>query len=126
MTTSEKTEAAGTPEIGLARLGDVKKTATELSGALAKGGKAYVGGVLELGGTLGGFGREILRDAGQHFRSIFQAKNFREVAELQTAWAQHWLEFSATHAKEFADLARAKCEEVIEPLAGLLKQDKAA
>ena len=33
---------------------------------------------------------------------------------------------SATHTKEFVDLARAKAEEAIAPIAGLLKQDKAA
>jgi hypothetical protein len=33
---------------------------------------------------------------------------------------------SATHAKEFADLARAKSEEVIAPVAALVKQRKAA
>ena len=107
-------------------LGGTKEIATEVSNALAAGGKAYVAGVLELGRTLGGFGREVLAEAGQHVRATFQAKNLREVAELQAAWAQHRVETSTAHVKEFADLARAKSEEVIAPLAALLKQDKAA
>jgi hypothetical protein len=45
---------------------------------------------------------------------------------LQTAWTQRRVETSAAHAKEFADLARLKSEEVIAPLAALLKKDQAA
>jgi hypothetical protein len=117
--TTKKTEEANS-------LGGTKEIATEVSNALAAGGKAYVGGVLELGRTLGGFGREVLAEAGQHVRATFQAKCLREVAELQAAWAQHRLETSTAHVKEFAELARAKSEEVIAPLAALLKQGKAA
>lgn len=128
-TTKTETEALpnGVAKVGLgARLGGAKETAADVSGALAAGSKAYVGGVLELGRTLGGFTREILNEAGAHVRATLQAKNLREVGELQAAWAQHRVEMSATHAKEFADLARAKSEEVIAPLAALLKQDQAA
>ena len=109
-----------------ARIGGAKEIATDVSGALAAGGRAYVGGMVELGGTLGGFGREILTETGQHVRATLQAKNLRTVGELQAAFAQHRIELSATHAKEFADLARAKSEEVIAPIAALLKQDAAA
>ena len=127
--TTTKTQAATNEaaKVGLsARLGGARQAATEVSGALAAGSNAYVGGVLELGRTLGGFGREILDEAGAHVRATLKAKNLREVGELQAAFAQHRVEMSATHTKEFADLARAKSEEVIAPLAALLKQDQAA
>jgi hypothetical protein len=127
--TTTKTQAATNEaaKVGLsARLGGARQAATEVSGALAAGSSAYVGGVLELGRTLGGFGREILNEAGAHVRATLKAKNLREVGELQAAFAQHRVEMSATHTKEFADLARAKSEEVIAPLAALLKQDQAA
>jgi poly(3-hydroxyalkanoate) synthetase len=41
-------------------------------------------------------------------------------------YVQHRIEMTATHAKEFADLARARSEDAIAPIAALLKQDKAA
>ena len=128
MTTTKTQEATDeAAKVGLgARLGGARQAATEVSGALAAGSKAYVGGVLELGRTLGGFGREVLDEAGAHVRATLKAKNLREVGELQAAFAQHRVEMSATHTKEFADLARAKSEEVIAPLAALLKQDQAA
>jgi hypothetical protein len=119
---ADKTAKAG-PR---ARTGGAAAIATGASGALAAGGKAYVGGMMELGRTLGGFGREIFTEAGQHVRATFQAKNLREVGELQVAWAQQRIEMSATHVKEFADLACAKSGEVIAPIAALLKQDNAA
>ena len=50
----------------------------------------------------------------------------RSVAELQATFAQRRIEMSATHTKEFADLARVKSEEVIAPIAMLLKQNKTA
>jgi hypothetical protein len=49
----------------------------------------------------------------------------RVVGELQAAFVQRRIEMSATHAKEFADLARTKSEEVIAPIAALFKQDNA-
>jgi hypothetical protein len=100
--------------------------AGDIGSAVTAGGKAYVNGILELSRTLGGFGREILTDAGDHVRKTVQAKCIREVAELQAAYAQHRIEMSATHTKEFADLAGAKSKEVIKPLADLINQDKAA
>jgi hypothetical protein len=126
-TTTSKPAADETAKLDLrARVGTATQIASEMPGALAAGGKAYVGAMLELGSILGGFGREIFAEAGQHVRATVQAKNLREVGELQAAWAQHRIEMSATHAKEFADLARVKSEEVIAPIAALLKPGKAA
>ena len=125
--TKSKTETPGASAAGFGTyLGSARQTTRELSGALGASGKAYVGGILELGRTLGGFGREVLTEAGEHIRATFQARNVREVAELQAAWAQRRIETAATHAKEFADLARVKSEDVIAPLTALLKPQKAA
>jgi len=93
---------------------------------LAVGSRAYVNGVLELGRTLVGFGREIAAEASQHVRSTIEARSLRETAELQAAWVQHRVEISTAHAKEFADLTHARTMDVIAPFAALLKQDKAA
>ncbi len=108
------------------RIETVREVAGNLGGALTLGGKAYYAGLYDLGRTLGGFGREILTEAGEHVRATMQAKCLSEVARLQAAYAQHRIEMSATHAKEFVDLARVKSEEVIAPIADLLKQDKKA
>ena len=124
MTMTTKTET-DTPGVR-ARIEEARQVAGDVGGALSTGSKAYVGGVIELGRTLGGFGREILTETGEHVRATVKAKSLREVAELQAALAQHRVEMSATHTKEFVDLARAKSEEVIAPIAALLKQDKAA
>jgi hypothetical protein len=84
--TTTKTEATTAPATGPgARLGGAKEIATELSGALTVGSRAYVNGVLELGRTLGGFGREIADEAGRHVRATIEARSLREVAELQAA-----------------------------------------
>jgi len=115
-----------TPAASHTRIGDARRVAGDVGGALGTGGKAYAAGVLELCRTLGGFGREILTEAGEHVRATVGAKSLREVAELQAAFAQHRIEMTATHTKEFVDLARARAEEAIAPMAGLLKQDKAA
>ncbi len=124
-TTKIKETSARATSLG-ARLGGAKEIATELRGALAAGGRAYVNGVHELGRTLGGFGGEIAAEAGRHVRATVEARSLREVAELQAAWVQHRVETSTAHAKEFADLAHAKTMDVIAPFAALLKQDKAA
>jgi hypothetical protein len=130
MTTTNTTKTktgAQKKEAGLrARIGDARHVAGEFGGAMTVGSRAYVGGLMELGRTLGGFGREVLNDAGEHVRATIRAKNLREVAELQASYAQHRIEMSATHSKEFVDLARVKSEEVIAPFADLLKQDKKA
>jgi hypothetical protein len=122
-----KTEGTTAPATSLgAPLGGVKEIATELSGALTAGSRAYMNGVLELGRTLGGFGSEIAAEAGRHVRATIEARSLREVAELQAAWVQHRVETSTAHAKEFADLAHTKTMEGIAPFAALLKQNKAA
>ena len=97
-----------------------------LSGALTAGLRAYVNGTLELGRTLGGFGREIAAEAGRQVRATIEAKSLREVAELQAAWVQHRVEASTAQSKEFADLAHRKAMDVIAPFTALLKRDKAA
>jgi hypothetical protein len=108
------------------RSGGAKALATELPGALAAGGRAYVDGVAALGRTLGAFGREVLTEAGQHVRATFGARSVREIGELQTRWAQHRIETAATHANAVVDLVRARSEAVLAPVAALFKQDKAA
>jgi hypothetical protein len=125
--TTTKTEGTTAPATNRgARLDGVNEIAAALPGALTAGGRAYVDGVLELGRTLGGLGREIAAEAGQHVRATIEARSLREAAELQAAWAQHRVETSAAHTKEFADLAHTKTMDVIAPFAALLKQDKAA
>ena len=125
--TTPKTEGTTAPAASRgAQLGDAKEIATELQGALTAGSRAYVNGVLELGRTLGGFGREIVAEAGRHVRATIEARSLREVAELQAAWVQHRVETSTAQAKEFADLAHDKAMDVIAPFTALLKRDKAA
>jgi len=127
MTVSKtKTDETETSAGLRARLDNARTAAGNVSGALTTGGQAYVSGLLDLGRTLLGFGREVASETGGHARATFRAKNLREVGELQAAFVQHRLEMTATHAKEFADLARARSEAVIEPITALLKQDKAA
>jgi hypothetical protein len=125
--TTTKAEGTTAPTTSLgARPDGAKAITTELSGALTAGGRAYVNGVIELGWVLSGFGREIAAEAGQHVRATIGAQSLREVAELQAGWAQHRVETSTAHAKEFADLAHARTLEVIAPFAAALKQAKAA
>ena len=124
MTTKTIEEATPAANVPSARGG--KALPAELSDACVAGGRAYVSGVLELGRTLGGFGREIVAEFGRHVRATAEARNLREAAELQAGWAQHRIETSTAHAKEFTDLAWAKTKEVIAPFAALLKQEKAA
>ena len=126
-TTTTPTSATATAKPAVrARIADARETAGDVGSALIAGGKAYAGGIMELGRALGGFGREIVTEAGDHVRATMKAKCLREVAELQAAYAQHRIEMSATHTKEFVDLARVKAEEAIAPIADLFKQDKAA
>jgi hypothetical protein len=125
MSTKTIEEVTAPANVASARTGG-KALAANVSDALVAGGRAYVNGVRELGRTLGGFGREIGVEAGRHVQATFESRNLREAAELQAAWAQHRIETSTAHAKEFTDLAWAKTEDVIAPFAALLKQDKAA
>lgn len=116
-----KTETAKTGE----RIAEIRQTAGSIGGALNESGRAYFSGVMALGKTLGGFGQEILKETGEHVRATVKAKNLREVAELQASWAQHRIEMSATHTKEFVDIARARTEETINPIKNLIRKDVA-
>jgi hypothetical protein len=126
MTTTNTLETAtSAASLGASEPADAKKNAITLSSALTDGSRAYANGILELGRTLGGFGREITAEAGRHIRATIEARSLREVAELQAAWAQHRVETSTAHVKELADLTHTKTMDVIAPFAALLKQPKA-
>jgi hypothetical protein len=118
-----KTEGTPAPAT---RAGRRLEITTDLLGAMAAGSRAYMNGILALGRTIGGFGREIAAEAGRHVDATVKARSLREVAELQAAWVQHRLETSTAHTKEFADLAYAKTMDVIAPFATLLTHEKAA
>jgi hypothetical protein len=123
--TARKTAEATSPATGSgSRLNGAKQIATEFSAALTAGSRAYVNGILELGRTLGGFGREVAVEAGRHVRATVEARSLREVAELQAAWAQHRVETSTAQVKEFADVTHAKAIGVITPFAAMLGQNK--
>lgn len=109
-----------------ARFTAVRESAGALGGALSAGGRAYFSGLSALGRAMIGFGRETASETGAHMRATLRAKNMREMASLQAAYAQRRIELSATHAKEFVDLAQMKSGEVIEPFAGLLKPGRDA
>ena len=102
-----------------------QEAAASIGKALGDGARAHVAGCLDLGRTLGSFGREMLIETGEHLRATVRSRNLRELAELQAAFAQHRIEMSATYAKEFADVARAGSEQAIAPIAGLLKDTTA-
>lgn len=128
MTTAKTNPATKTvtpTELGT-YLGNARGVATRVTGALSAGTNAYLGGLVEIGKTLGGFAREIVTETGDHLRASVQAKNLRDVGELQAAFVQHRVEVAATHVKEVAELARAKSEEVIAPIAALLKRHQTA
>ncbi|HRO09926.1 phasin family protein [Amaricoccus sp.] len=122
-TTIDTIDADGTAE--RTRLERTREIAAGIGGAVQAGGKAYVAGLFELGRTLGEIGGETLRETGEHLRTSIRAGSLRELAELQAAYAQNRLEMSATHAKEFVDIARYRTEEVVAPIADLLRRDKA-
>ncbi|WP_157994785.1 phasin family protein [Paracoccus tegillarcae] len=121
-TTTTKTEQTSVR----AKVNDAREIAGDIGGAVSAGSRAYVNGLMELGRTFGGFGREVLSEAGDHVRATFNAKCMREVAELQASYVQHRVEMSATHSKEIVDLARVKTEAVIAPFADLVKKDQKA
>jgi len=123
--TATKTEETTAPATGpVAGLGGAKEIASQFSAALTAGSRAYVNGILELGRTLGGFGREVAMETGRHVRATVEARSLREVAELQAAWAQHRVETATAQAKEFADVAHAKAIGVIAPFTAMLGQNK--
>jgi hypothetical protein len=126
MTKTTDIQAEGAKPGVRARFQEGRQAAAGIGEALGTGSKAYVAGTLEIGRMLGGFGREILTEAGEHLRASVRAKNLRELVELQAACAQHRVEMTATHAKELVDLARCRTEDVIAPIAGLLENNKLA
>lgn len=115
-----------TPDRSETRMARISSVATDLTHAANASAGAYVDGMLELARTLGGFGSEILSETNGHVRETVRARNLRSLAELQVAYTQRRIEMSATYAKEFADKARVRTEEVIAPLAAVLMDDKAA
>ena len=119
-------EGTNGPATSTAAPDATQASATTLSSALTAGSRAYVAGIFELGRMLGGFGREIADEAGQHVRATVESRALRDVAELQAAWLQHRIETSSAHVKEFADLAHSRTMEVIAPFAALLRRNKAA
>lgn len=123
--THPATQTAAPTELGT-YLGNARGVAARMTGALTAGTNAYLGGLVEIGKTLGGFAREIVTETGQHVRATVRAKNLREMGELQAGFVQHRVEVAATHVKEVAELACAKSKEVIAPIAALLKQDQTA
>jgi hypothetical protein len=123
MTETQTVGTANPSTTSGARQDSAKEIAISLTGALTAGSRAYVNGVIELGRTLGGFGREVAAEAGRHVRTTIEAKSLCEVVELQAAWVQHWAETSTAQTKELADLAHAKTMDVIAPFAALLKQN---
>src|SRR5215472_6721489 len=125
MTTAKTEKDPASTACPGAQPGGAEGIATGLSGALTSGGRAYVNGVFGLARTLGGFAREIASEAARHVRATIEARSLREVAELQAAWAQHRVEASTAHAKDFIDLAHTKTMDVIGPFAALLKQGTA-
>jgi hypothetical protein len=123
--TAQKTAEATSPATASgSRLSGAKEIATGFSAALTAGSRAYVNGILELGRTLGGFGREVAMETGRHVRATVEARSLREVAELQAAWAQHRVETSTAQAKEFADVAHARAIGVIAPFVAMMAQNK--
>lgn len=126
MTTTKPAEKTATSAKVAAAFGDAGESVRQVSTALTASGRAYVEGIVALGRAFGGFGRETATEVGRHVKATVNARNLREVAELQAAWAQNRVETATAQTKEFVDLARDRSEEVIAPLASLLRRDRAA
>lgn len=126
MTTKTDSKPANSRGVA-ATLGGAQANAARVSTALNQSGRAYVTGLLALGRALGDLGRETLAETGRHVKATVDARSLHQVAELQAAWAQNRVETITAQAKELADLARGRSEEVIAPLNALLQQqDRAA
>lgn len=108
------------------RVQSVRSAATGIGSAVMAGGRAYITGVGEIGRTIFGFGKELLDDTVQHGKTSLQAKSVRDMAEMQVSYIQHRIETGAAHAQEIVELARAKSENVIEPMVALINTKKAA
>lgn len=101
------------------RLESIRTTTGNVADAFNAGGRAYFNGLNEMSRSLFGFGRQFANEAVEHAKATVRAKSVREIAQLQTAYAQHRVKTFAAQTKEFTDLAQVKAEEVIAPLAQL-------
>ncbi|MEM1374713.1 MAG: phasin family protein [Pseudomonadota bacterium] len=108
------------------RLDDVRGTANLTAGAAVDFGKAYYSGLTTVSKTLWGFGQEFYGEVTDHAQKTMQAKNIRQVAELQAAFLQTRVETSAAHGKEFIDVARVETEKTMKPVLELLDGQRAA
>lgn len=125
--TKNSTKDVNTSENGVTKgASKLRGLVSEVVSAVTESSKAYAGGLLEIGKTVGGFGREIVADAGRHGRASFQARNLRELGELQIAFAQQRGEVATAHAKELIDLTHAHTQRVYSPLIAVLQPSKAA
>lgn len=109
-----------------ARLDTARATTWDIANGLNAGRRAYVEGMYELGRMLFGFGKEVVDDSVNHVRATVKARNLREVAELQAAFAQHRVESAAAHMQQFVEVARDKTENMLAPITGLVKRDDVA
>ncbi len=105
---------------------NLRQTSADIGNALREGGTAYFNGLTEIARAVGGFGREMLNETGNHLRASMSAKNVQELGELQAEWVQNRIEMSATYSKEIVDLTRVRFEDAVTPITDLLKNNKAA
>ncbi|MEM1233070.1 MAG: phasin family protein [Pseudomonadota bacterium] len=108
------------------RFDDVRGTANMTAGAAMDFGKAYYAGLTTVSKTLWGFGQEFYGEVTDHAQKTMQAKNLKQVAELQAAFLQTRVETSAAHGKEFIDVARIETEKTMKPVLELLDGKRAA
>ncbi|MEM6727932.1 MAG: phasin family protein [Pseudomonadota bacterium] len=108
------------------RFDDVRGTANMTAGAAMDFGKAYYAGLTTVGRTLWGMTQEVYGEASSHVTKTFQARNVREVAELQAAFVQTRIENSAAHGKELIDVTRVEAEKTMKPVIELLDGKRAA
>ena len=113
-TTKTKSAADETAKAG----GGAKEIATDVSGRAGGGEReAYIGGIVGTSRTLGGFGREVFTEAGQHVATLEGEKACALSGSCRPPLRSTASRCRRPMLKEFADLARAKSEEVIAPIA---------
>lgn len=98
---------------------------SDFTTALAASRRAYMDGLNELSRLFFTFGKEIVDDGVNHMKATLRAKNLRDVAELQVAYAQHRVESAASHMQQIVELTRVKTEDTLKPIAGLVKREAA-
>ncbi len=108
------------------RLDTVRGTVGQAAGVAVDFSKAYYSGINVLGKTLFGFGKEFYGETTEHVQKTMRAKCLSEVAGLQAAYLQSRIETSATHGKEFIDVARVQAEETMKPVIQLLDGQRTA